>query len=560
MQEALAEAGGEINEEVRTVFRDEMLKLGHEERVRNLYRVRDKLTAKAVFFLPNEPQDNFMKTRKGRDISLKTRQVGMTTQSTVRGLDKTLWDENMQSGIMAHLQTVVKTIFEDLVKFTYDWFKRDWGDFYAPVEKADSASALSFSEDGLGRPLNSSMRVLFDFRGKTVNFLHVSEAAFIDNKRLLGSLQAVPISGEIVLESTPNGRGGDFYNQWQNHKKLGSLAPYKGHFVPWFTFYPEQPENFMLPEGTILTQREIELREAHKLEDHHIAWRRWCIAANCQGDEEKFENEYPSNDIDCFFTGESLVFSSTLLKQIDRTCRLPSNKGFLLEDGPKVKFHADSKGITSIWQEPKPGNDYVIGADTSSGVGKDLSVAYVKNRTNKTFVAKVEGYLEPKEFSKELMKLGRYFNNAFICPEENNHGHVVIQCMKDARYANIYRRKVIDEMTNKPTKKLGFLTTNDTKLMITEQFKDALTAGEAIVLDFDLLDEMSSFTQFSSKNGGRTIRREALPGKTDDRVIAACLTEEMDRNRGVAPDNEKSEASPSSSGGYDPETGFAVGS
>ncbi len=48
-------------------FRDAMSELGHEERVRNLYRVQDKLTKQAKFFVPNAPQEQYLKTKDTRD-------------------------------------------------------------------------------------------------------------------------------------------------------------------------------------------------------------------------------------------------------------------------------------------------------------------------------------------------------------------------------------------------------------------------------------------------------------------------------------------------------------
>jgi hypothetical protein len=239
----------EGTEKASLAFRDEMLALGHEERIKNLYRIVDKLSNKPKFFIPNKPQLDYLQSKSRRDIILKIRQVGFTTLSGVRGLDYALWESNMKCGILAHLQGTVQTIFQDLVKFSYTWFKRDWGHLYNPTEKASSATELAFKDDGLGRVLDSSMRVMFDFRGKTINFLHVSEASRVSNDRLLGSLQGVPANGEVVLESTPKGQAGSFYFWWQEFEKDSLSSPYKGHFISWFSFYPEQPENFNPPEN-----------------------------------------------------------------------------------------------------------------------------------------------------------------------------------------------------------------------------------------------------------------------------------------------------------------------
>lgn len=527
--EALA-LSGDIDG-AKVAFRDAMLKLGHAERVRNLYRISDKLTSKAVQFQPNSHQDAFMKDHDGRDIVLKVRQRGFTTLSAVRGLDYALWEANTKTGIMAHLQLTVGTIFTDLVKFTYEWFKRDWSHLYAPTEKSSNTTELAFKDDGLGRPLDSSMRVLYDFRGKTINFLHVSEASRVEDDRLLGSLQGVPATGQVVLESTPNGRGGQFYRLWQSFRTNKDAAPYRGHFVPWFEVYPEIPEDWTASKDFEATPYEKTLLDSG-LTEAHILWRRWCIEANCNGDPDQFENEYPSNDVDCFRTGEASVFPSSLIAMQEKNTRKPMKVGFLLTAGAKMELHEDAKGILSIWKEPDPSSSYVIGVDPAGGVGKDKGAAYVKDQRKKEIVARLWGDLDPSDMGKEIYKLGQYYNKAFVCVEANNHGNTVIHILKERNYPNMYKRMVIDEMTNKPTKKLGFMTTNESKLMITEKLKASLKDGSLCITDDDLINEMTTFMQVAGKTG-RTIRREAAPGCHDDLVMAAALTEEMSSMRNV---------------------------
>ena len=124
-------------------------------------------------------------------------------------------------------------------------------------------------------------------------------------------------------------------------------------------------------------------------------------------------------------------------------------------------------------------------------------------------------------------------------------------------YRNLYKRSTIDEMTNKPTKKIGFVTTNQSKILITEKLKTAAKEGKLIVLDADLIAEMSTFVQISSKSGS-TVRREATSDAHDDLVMAAALTEEMhsardwDHNTETGM-NEVMELS------IDPDTGFIIG-
>jgi hypothetical protein len=539
----------------KIAFRDEMLKLGHDERVKNLYRIQDKLTKKSTFFKANKPQERYLKERGMRNIVLKCRQVGFTTVNCIRGLDYALWESNFRAGILCHKLGTVKTIFNDITKFAYTCFLRDWGHLYRPVEKSDSSNSLSFESDGCGRALESSVLVMHDFRGKTLHFLHVAEASRIEGDRLVGSLNGVPDNCEVTLESTAYGRGGEFYRQWQLWRSKGSVAPYKGFFVPWFEYYPEDLDRWDMSEEPQWTAKELELLKqyAGKITKPHLIWRRYAIEAKCEGKEEVFENEYPTNDQDCFLSGEASVFGNAILKMQDRNTRDPMFVGLLISNGNKMEIHEDPKGILAIWESPDPSRTYVMGADPAGGVGQDRAGAYVKDTKTGKYVARIWGDIEPADFAKELFKLGKFYNYAHICVEANNHGQVVLHILKQMEYRNLYKRTVIDEQTNKPTKKLGFVTTSQSKILLTEKFKTAAKEGKAILLDRDLISEMSTYVQVQSKSGN-TVRREAASGEHDDLVMAAALTEEMSSNRPM--DSIEENAHSTEDYQVDPETGF----
>jgi hypothetical protein len=314
----------------------------------------------------------------------------------------------------------------------------------------------------------------------------------------------------------------------------------------------------VLPAGTILTTYERNLRKElpEIITDAHIAWRRWCIAANCQGREELFENEYPSDDDECFLTGQNQVFAKELLKRLKKTVQPPARVGFLLSDGAAVKFHDDEKGLVEIWEEPEIGQEYVIGSDAAGGVGRDNAVSYVLKKSTGAVVCGIAGQLDPNDFAKETHKAALYYNKAWICPESNNHGHVVIHVLKTAGYRNMYKRKVLDDVSNKLSTQYGFLTTNDSKLSITEKLKTAMKEGRFLCRDASLFKELTTFVQVASKQG-KSIRREATPGNHDDRVMAAALAIEMLSQRGVtSSDEEDSAGPPDTDESFDPDTGL----
>jgi hypothetical protein len=217
--------------------------------------------------------------------------------------------------------------------------------------------------------------------------------------------------------------------------------------------------------------------------------------------------------------------------RIDRNVVPPSKTGHLTVDGKKLVFIDDPKGWVSLWEVPKPNNEYVIGCDPAGGQNKDASAAYVINRTSRRIVGRVWGQIEPADMANEIYKLAKYFNHAFICVEVNNHGGTVINVLKSLNYRNLYKRKHFDAVTQKLSNQYGFQTTNETKLMVTEKLRSAIKDGKLYVPDADLLDEMSSFVQIASKNG-RSIKREATPGRHDDLVMACAFAYEMLDQRG----------------------------
>jgi hypothetical protein len=163
--------------------------------------------------------------------------------------------------------------------------------------------------------------------------------------------------------------------------------------------------------------------------------------------------------------------------------------------------------------------------------------------------------MDPDLFADELFKLGQYYNQAFWCIEQNNHGHAVILKLKSI-YPNLYRRQQFDTITKKLSPVIGFYTTNSEKVAITDNHVAACREGKFKTRSQDLLNEMGTFVQLSSE-AGRTLRREARVGCHDDLVIAACLCWEMVRSRPV-PDftNEQFDMLATRGLSIDPDTGF----
>ena len=121
-------------------------------------------------------------------------------------------------------------------------------------------------------------------RGSTIQLYHWSEVAFASHyaEHSAGSLEAVhPVPGTVVvLESTPNGPVGGFYERWRNAE--AGLGDYKPLFFPW-TLDPSYtrpvPHGFSLsreaPNEVVLSEHDYQAKHGCSMEQ--MAWRRWKI-------------------------------------------------------------------------------------------------------------------------------------------------------------------------------------------------------------------------------------------------------------------------------------------
>ena len=92
----------------------------------------------------------------------------------------------------------------------------------------------------------------------------------------------------------------------------------------------------------------------------------------------------------------------------------------------------------AIWQVPEHGERYVIGADPAEGnPNSDESSAQVLNARTWDHVATLAGRFEPSVFAEYIDALGRWYHDAPVLPERNNHGHAVILKLRELGHLQI---------------------------------------------------------------------------------------------------------------------------
>ena len=456
-----------------------------------------------------------------RLIILKARQLGFSTLTEGLIFHACATRKNVNALIVAHREDATANLFR-MSKLFYD-------ELPAPVKpmlRASNAQELVFenpsklrSEREAKPGLRSRIRCATAGgrgigRSDTLQCVHLSEYAFwpdgADGKAstLAGILQAVPsLPGTmVVIESTANGFE-DFKERWD------AAVAGENDFEPVFFAWFENPDYSMpVVPGTEWTAEERELRDAYRLTDGQLQWRRWCIANNCGGSLDMFRQEYPASPGEAFLHSGTGVFDNEQI--VLRLERLPGPAGRgEFTDG---EWTESETGAITLYELPEEGVPYVLGGDTA-GEGSDYFTAIVIDNVSGRIVAKLrQKYSEP-EYVRQICALGRFYNDALVAIETNFSTYPVMK-LQEMDYPNQYSREREDTYTRQMKKSYGFRTDRQSRPRAIANLVEVFSSHPEWFTDRELLEEMLTFCYNEDH------RPEALAGKHDDLVMGAAIT------------------------------------
>jgi hypothetical protein len=128
--------------------------------------------------------------------------------------------------------------------------------------------------------------------GMTINNLHCSEVSRWPRpmEAMVGLLEAVPQDGRVIMESTANGIGNYFHDQWVEAGAGGSR--FKRQFYVWFEnreySIPLEPDEAAAVMANLATD-EQHLVDRYRLGAGQIAWRRQKM----HDLRDRFQEQYP---------------------------------------------------------------------------------------------------------------------------------------------------------------------------------------------------------------------------------------------------------------------------
>lgn len=332
-------------------------------RLENLYFIKTKTADEddedsdgvVVRFKPNRAQRRLLERLWFKNLILKARQLGFTTLIQLLFLDYAMFTPNLNIGVIAHTDDAAKKIFKK-IKFAYDRL---------PQVLRDANPTTSNSVHELTLKNGSTISVGTSMRGDTIHYLHVSEygkicAKFPDRAEeiITGSFPAVPDSGMIFIESTSEGRDGDFYKKSTRAEALhiaeAKLSPmqFRFHFFPWH----DEDSYRMDPAGIVIGHKEREYfdqTEAKLGKTLDAEQRAWWVGTRDEkfgSNDERMFQEYPSTPAEAFqqsTEGTYYAQQMAAARKSKRITRVPHFAGVPVNtfwdigrsDGTAVWFH-----------------------------------------------------------------------------------------------------------------------------------------------------------------------------------------------------------------------------
>lgn len=507
-------------------------------RLEHLYHIVDK-QGKLVRFTLLPEQREFLLNSHLRDLILKARQLGFSTVIDLWMLDRAIFSPHLNCGIVAQDIKSAGEIFRTKIETPLDNLP-DWLKPAVQITRRQGGSNGGRVEFSHG----SSITVGTSFRSGTIHILHVSEhgkicARYADKARELrtGTLPAVPDDGKIFIESTAEGIGGDFYHMCMAAQSLSAaglaLTPpdFRFHFFAWW----QNSSYAMPPPGSGLTLSDSEQKyfaEVEKtaqitLSEEQKSW--YLHKKRLLGSE--MAQEYPSVPSEAFLTSGRRVFPADYTLAAAGGLQTPliiyqaeplSGRRSKIPPPGDLSQPQTLQNYLLVWELPDTDEDYCIGADVAEGLehGDFSSLDVVKKSTGEQ-VAHWYGHLDASLFASLLVHTGRWYNNAYLIPERNNHGHAVLAYLRDHYpLSRIHTEQYLDRDRENETPRLGWLTTRHSKPVLSEGLKDLLRENKSGIRWRGTLNELESYIYHPSGSMG------AQAGCHDDQAMSYMLAQE----------------------------------
>lgn len=365
-------------------------------------------------------------------------------------------------------------------------------------------------------------------RGYDFAMAHLSEAAYWADtakhspddiiRNIAVSVADIPYS-LVVIESTANGIGDFFYEEWQRAK--AGKSDKRPVFVAWYEIEGNSTDLEVSPEEFAATLTDEDMRFWNLgCTLQQIFWRR--EQARKSRKARQMITEFPTDDSEAFGATNDGVFDAADIERLHAACFEPMRECHIiagrLVDSPGAEF--------KVWCEPDPAADYVVAVDIGGrSLASDWSVIAVMRRGDLSqgiphqVVAQWRGHIDHDLLGVIAVVIARRYNEALLVIESNtlesgvlaSFGGFVLERIADV-YSNIYRRETSDSGL-----RIGFHTNRSTKSSIISGLIEAVREGHYVERCADACYEFAVYNQLPDGSYA------AKPGYHDDMLMTRAI-------------------------------------
>ena len=308
---------------------------------------------------------------------------------------------------------------------------------------------------------------------------------------------------QMIIVSTANGFGNEFYDLWANATERGLTSRFLGADL-----HPGRDDAWF-------DQMRLVLEPADMAE------------------------QYPLNAAEAFMGTAGCWFNVDALDYYTKHLREPKERfNFLVDEktGMKATREKRSDGWIRLYDKPKEDREYTVYCDVATGRGKDYTDAVVMDLSDRNIAAELHGKIDPDLAAEQLHFLGRWYNTARIAVEMGGgFGEAVVIPLRDGKkgrrpYPKLYRHIQDDRPDFKQNITFGFPITGKTRPLIINALAEAIREKLLPHIPADTILECKTFVRQETNPSPR-----AAEGANDDRVMALAGALEMFRRYGHHP-------------------------
>jgi hypothetical protein len=411
----------------------------------------------------NECVKDFIENRF--NIVLKSRQLGLSTLVAAYAVWMAIFQREKNILIIATKLSVAQnfiTKVKTMIRSLPSWL-------LLPEIVANNKQQIQFNHGSSIKAIPTSEDA---GRSEALSLLIVDEAAFVRNFDTIwtGIYPTISTGGRVVILSTPNGVGGQYYKLYtEAESNLNEFNPIK---LMW-DVHPDRDEEWFKKTTGNMSQRQI---------------------------AQEYLCDFTTSG-DTFLDNESIAW-------LGKMVQAPLDRG-----GYDMNVW--------IWKHPLSAHSYILSADVARGDAKDFSTFHIIDVDTGEVVAEYKGKIRPDTFAELINEFGLKYNKALVCPENNSYGFATILKLQELRYPKIYYRQkkavyIGNYIPPSSPETAGFNTNGKSRGTILAKLEEVIRNKQLISYSSRFYEELKVFTWQSGKVQARS-------GFNDDLVMSLAI-------------------------------------